>query len=169
LGCYWFSGVVFAGDESDHKRKNGGGSILPRGSGCSAMCRGGPRRGRHKIEQTRTSSTGASDNLLYLCDNQSLLKAVQKWTGDGPKQIMANAPDADVLRQIIEPLTMRVQNGAATFLVKVKAHRGESLKELADSLAEAAREVGMEKKEWCDRTECMVFKWKDKDQERSAV
>ena len=26
-----------------------------------------------------------------------------------------------------------------------------------------------EKKEWCDRTERMVFKWKDKDQERSSV
>jgi hypothetical protein len=82
---------------------------------------------------------------------------------------MANAPDADILREIIELLKMRVQNGAATFLVKVKAHRGEPLNELADSLAEAAREVGMEKKEWCDRTERMVFKWKDKDQERSSV
>jgi hypothetical protein len=58
---------------------------------------------------------------------------------------MANAPDANVLREIIELLKMRVQNGAATFLVKVKAHRGEPLNELADSLAEAAREVGMEK------------------------
>ena len=66
---------------------------------------------------------------------------------------MANAPDADILREIIELLKMRVQNGAATFLVIVKAHRGEPLDELADSLAEAAREVGMEKKEWCDRTE----------------
>ena len=27
----------------------------------------------------------------------------------------------------------------------------------------------MEKKEWCDRTERMVFTWKDKDQERSSV
>ena len=113
--------------------------------------------------------TRFTDNLLYLCDNQSLLKAVQKWTGEGPKQTMANVSDADILREIIELLKMRVQNGAATFLVKVKAHRGEPLNELADSLAEAAREVGMEKKEWCDRTERMVFKWKDKDQERSSV
>ena len=137
------------------------------------MCGGRTRRGGHKFEQTRTAlvlalrKTRFTDNLLYLCDNQSLLKAVQKWTGEGPKQTMANAPDADVLREIIELLKMRVQNGAATFLVKVKAHRGEPLNELADSLAEAAREVGMEKKEWCDRTERMVFKWKDKDQERS--
>ena len=64
---------------------------------------------------------------------------------------------------------MRVQNRAATFWVKVKAHRGEPLNELEDSLAEAAREVSMEKKEWFNRTERMVFKWKDKDQERSSV
>ena len=73
-----------------------------------------------------------------------MLKAVQKWTGEGPKQTMANTPDADVLREIIKLLKMRVQDGAATFLVKVKAHRGEPVNELADSLAEAAREVGME-------------------------
>ena len=113
--------------------------------------------------------TRITDNLLYLCDNQSLLKAVQKWTGEVPRQTMANAPDADILREIIELLKMRVQNGAATFLVKVKAHRREPMNELADSLAEAARKVGMEKKEWCDRTKRMVFKWKDKDQERSSV
>ena len=79
--------------------------------------------------------TRFTDNLLYLCDNQSLLKAVQKWTGEGPKQTMANTPDADILREIIELLKMRVQNGTAR----------------------------------CDRTERMVFKWKDKDQERSSI
>jgi ribonuclease HI len=67
--------------------------------------------------------------------------------GRRAKTTMANAPDADILREITKLLKMRVQNGAATFLVKVKAHRGELLNDLADSLAEAAREVGMEKKE----------------------
>jgi hypothetical protein len=66
------------------------------------------------------------DNLFYLCDNQSLLKAVQKWTGEGPKQTMANAPDADILREIIELLKMRVQNGAATFLVKSEGTQGRT-------------------------------------------
>ena len=115
--------------------------------------------------------TRVTDNRLYLYDNQLLLKVVQKWTGEGPKQTMANAPDKDVLREIIELLKMRVRNcRAAPFLVKVKLHRGEPVNELADSLAEAAREVGMEKKEWYhDRTERMVFKWKETDQERSSV
>ena len=113
--------------------------------------------------------TKVTDNLLYLCDNQSLLKAVQKWTGDWPKQTLANAPDEDILREIIKFLKTMVQNGAATFLVKVKAHRGESLNELADSLAEEEREVSMEKKGWCDRMESMLLKWKEVDQERNSV
>jgi hypothetical protein len=35
---------------------------------------------------------------------------------------MVNAPDADILREIIELLKARVAKGAATFLIKVKAH-----------------------------------------------
>ena len=27
-------------------------------------------------------ATKTTDDMLYLCDNQALLKAVQKWTGD---------------------------------------------------------------------------------------
>ena len=48
--------------------------------------------------------------LLYLCDNQSLLKAVNRWIGEG----------------------------TATFLVKVKAHRGEPANEGACILADKA-------------------------------
>jgi ribonuclease HI len=178
LGCYWFSGVVFAGDGSpaDHKGRMGAGAYCL-GDLDVQQCVGVGR------EEEGTSSnrpelaalvlalrkTRFTDNLLYLCDNQLLLKAVQKWTGEGPKQTTANAPDADILREIMELLKMRVQNRAATFWVKVKAHRGEPLNELEDSLAEAAREVSMEKKEWFNRTERMVFKWKDKDQERSSI
>ena len=69
-------------------------------------------------------ATKTTDDMLYLCDNQALLKVVQKsrWTGDGPKQTMVNAPNEDILREIIKLLKARVATGAATFLVKVKAH-----------------------------------------------
>ena len=74
--------------------------------------------------------TKTTEDMLYLCDNQALLK----WTGDGPKQMMVNAPDADILREIIELLKARVDTGAATFLIKVKAHRGEPYDKLSRSL-----------------------------------
>jgi len=63
--------------------------------------------------------------LLYLCDNQSLLKAVNKWIGDCGKATLVGAPDVDILAAAIEILVLRkrIAAGTATFLVKVKAHR----------------------------------------------
>ena len=71
---------------------------------------------------------------LYLCDNQSLLKAVNGWIGEGGKATLVGAPDADVP----EILRKRIAAETATFLVKVKAHRGESANEGADILADKA-------------------------------
>jgi len=60
-----------------------------------------------------------------LCDNQSLLKAVNRWIGEGGKATLVGAPDADILATAIEILRKRIAAGTATFLVKVRAHRGE--------------------------------------------
>ena len=58
--------------------------------------------------------------LLYLCDNQSLLKAVTRWIGEGGKATLVGTPDADILAAAIEILRKRIAVGTATFLVKVK-------------------------------------------------
>jgi len=42
--------------------------------------------------------------LLYLCDNQSLLKAVTRRIGEGGKATLVGAPDADILAAAIEIL-----------------------------------------------------------------
>jgi len=60
-----------------------------------------------------------------LCDTQSLLKAVNRWIGEGGKATLVRAPDANILAAGIEVLRKRIAAGTATFLVKVKAHRGE--------------------------------------------
>ena len=70
--------------------------------------------------------------LLYLLDNQSLLKAVTRWIGEGGKATLLGAPDADILAAAIEILRKRIAAGTATFLVKVKAHRVEPANEGAD-------------------------------------
>ena len=70
--------------------------------------------------------TPVTKPMLYLCDNQALLKAVKKWVGEGWKATLVGAQDADVLREAIEELRKRTTVGAATILVKVKAYRGES-------------------------------------------
>ena len=76
--------------------------------------------------------------LLYLCDNQSLLKAVNRWIGEGGKATLVGSPDADILAAAIEILRKRIAAGTATFLVKVKSHRGEPAIEGADILADKA-------------------------------
>ena len=62
--------------------------------------------------------------ILYLCDNQALLKAVKRWVGEGGKTTLVGAPEADILLEAIEELRKRTTAGAATtFLNKVQAHR----------------------------------------------
>ena len=76
--------------------------------------------------------------LLYLRDNQSFLKAVTRWISRGGKATLVGAPDADILAAAIEILRKMIAAGTATFLVKVKAHRGEPANEGADILADKA-------------------------------
>jgi len=42
--------------------------------------------------------------MLDLCNNQTLLKAVKKWVGEGRKARLVGAPDADILPEAIEEL-----------------------------------------------------------------
>jgi len=76
--------------------------------------------------------------MLYLCDNQALLKAVKRWVGESGKATLVGPPDADILLEAIEELRRRITAGAARFLVKVKAHRGEPANEEADIQADNA-------------------------------
>ena len=95
--------------------------------------------------------------LLFLCDNQSLLKAVNRWIGKGEKATLVGAPDADILAAAIEIIRKRIAAGTATFLVKVKAHRGEPANERADILADKAISYPKVGKKWCQRANRAVF------------
>ena len=75
-------------------------------------------------------------SLLYLTDNEAILQAIHRWIGYGAKLNLSKSPDADVLKKNILKLQKRVQAGAATLLVTVKAHRGDPLNEEADIRAE---------------------------------
>ena len=76
--------------------------------------------------------------LLYLCDNQSLLKAINRWIGEGGKATLVGAPGTDILAAAIEMLQQRTAAGTATFFFKVKAYRGEPATEGADILSDKA-------------------------------
>jgi ribonuclease HI len=82
-----------------------------------------------------------SEDVLLLCDNESVFRVIQKWVGHGGKVTLDTAPDADILQQLILLPRQRVRAGRTTFLVKVKSHRGEPINERADTLAEEGREM----------------------------
>jgi ribonuclease HI len=102
-------------------------------------------------------SAALSEDILLLCDDAAVLCAIKKWVGQGGKATLATAPDADILQEIVCLLTQRVRAGRATFLIKVKSHRGEPINERADTLAEEGREISDDNKRWDVRTERMTF------------
>jgi hypothetical protein len=102
-------------------------------------------------------SAALSDDALLLCDNAAVLCAIKKWVGQGGKATLATAPDADILQEVVCLLTQRVRAGRATFLIKVKSHRGEPINERADILAEEGREISDDNKRWDVRTDRITF------------
>jgi len=50
---------------------------------------------------------------------------------------MHGNPDADIMRHIIQLLRERIEQGLLTIFIKIKAHRGDPLNELADGQMKA--------------------------------
>jgi len=75
--------------------------------------------------------------------------------------MLVRAPDADILLEAIKELQNRTTAGAATFLVKMKAHRGEPANEEANIQANKAISGKDVPTEWHDRTNRAVFTWQE--------
>jgi len=144
LGGYEFQSQVTADDGSHKKGKMGAGyNNLRRKK--KKQCQVGREEEGFSSNQPELAAflltlceTLIEEPLLYLCDNQSLLKAVNRWIGEGGKATLVRALEADMLAAVIEILQKRIATGTSTFLVKVKAHRGEPVNEGADILADKA-------------------------------
>jgi ribonuclease HI len=104
---------------------------------------------------------GYEDNisLLYLTDSEATLQAIRKWIDCGAKVNLSKSPNADVLKQIILELQKRVEAGASTLLVKVKAHVGGTLNEEADIRAEMGRRKEQKEVTWDSPTNRTVYQW----------
>jgi len=130
LGGYGFQGQITAGDGSDKQGKMGAGHNSLRRKKKMQQCK--LRREEEGSSSNRPElaafflalrDTLIEEPLLCLCDNQSLLKAVTRWVGEGGKATLVEAPDADILAATIEILRKRIAAGIAIFLIKVKAHQ----------------------------------------------
>jgi len=112
LGGHSFRGTVTAGDGSNQK----GGTI---GAGYVNLRKKRKRQQRKVGREEEGSSSNRSElvafvwalrstpvttPMLYLCNNQALLKAVKRWVGESGKVTSVGAPDADILLKAIEEL-----------------------------------------------------------------
>ena len=111
------------------------------------------------IEAALQSIHSAAD-LLILSDSQTALNRIREWVGEGLRPCMELIPDADILRSVLARLSERIEKGAATLLVKIKAHRGEPLNEAADDEAGRGCGLGPDQKRWDDSTSRATFTWK---------
>ncbi len=108
-------------------------------------------------------------DLLYLTDSEASLQAIHKWIGCGAKLNLSKSPDADILKAIILKLQKRVEAGAATLLIKVKAHRGDPLNEEADIRAELGRQKAYKETIWDDLSGRTVYQWPVKQGKTKAL
>ena len=165
LGGYGFQGAIFGVDGSCKDGKMGSGCCKFQGEEADKCARVGreedgtssnrPELGGVVLE---LQSAALSEDVLLLCDNAAVLCGIKKWVRQGGKATLATASDADILQEIVCLLTQRVRaGGRATFLIKVKSHRGEPINERADTLAEERREISDDNKWWDVRTDRMTF------------
>jgi len=170
LGCYEFPGESWAGDGSVHKGVMGAGCVCLQRPGRKLQVRVGREaegtsslRAELAAMARALQATPLETDLIYLCDSEAALNRMSRWIGSGPKTTLAGDPNADIVILIVERMRERVLKGARTFLVKVKAHRGEPLNEKADTQAESARQLPSEHRQWTTRTQAMTYEWRDKD------
>ncbi len=105
-----------------------------------------------------------TENLVVMVDTQSILREINRWVGEGGRTFLALSANPDILRMVIGRPRMRIEQGTATILCKIKSHRSEPLNETADDLAVLAdlgRTIDQEHAVWTTRSNRMVFSWMD--------
>jgi hypothetical protein len=131
---------------------------------------GREEEGVSSLRPERTlQATSTGTDLLYLCDSETTLTKVSRWIGRGPRTTLAGDANADIMKTIIECLRARVIRGARTFMVKIKAHRGEPLNEEADTVAERARQMPEDNRQWTTRTPRLLYERTDKGVKRVST
>ena len=112
LGGYALRGTVTAGDGSTQKEvKMGAGYVNLRKKRKRQQRKVGLKEEGSSSNRLELAAfvlafcgTSVTKPVLYLCDNQALLKAVKRWVGEGGKATLVGAPHADILLEAIEEL-----------------------------------------------------------------
>ena len=170
LGAYNFQGIQAGGDGSAHQQRMGAGVWCRHAHDQEWSVRVGRETEGTNSKRPELAALASTlravhtkSPLLYLCDNEAVLQDITKWIGEGHKTSMALNKDADIMHEIIQRLHARVQAGAATFLLKVKSHRGEALNEMADAAAEHGRGRGEEEAAFTKASGRLILQVERKD------
>jgi len=143
LGIYNFPGAVYATDGSNDKGVMGAGyfKLDEHRGGCCQLGRGEEGNSSNRAE-VGAACLALPDRkpIILLSGSACLLSSSQKWTGKGKSPSMHGNPDADIMRDIVQLLRERIDQGLLTIFIKIKAHHGDPLNELADRWADKGRQ-----------------------------
>jgi len=132
LGIYNFPGSVYATDGSNDNGVMGAGffKLYEHRGGCCQLGRGeeGNSSNRAELGAACLALEDAKRQQdrkpeILLSDSACFLSSSQKWTGEGKSPSMHGNPDADIMRDIIQLLRERMDQGLLTIFIKIKAHR----------------------------------------------
>jgi len=112
-----------------------------------------PSTGRHQKRQQDRKP------IILLSDSACFLSSSQKWIGEGKSPSMHGNPDADIMRDIVQLLREKIEQGLLTLFIKMKAHHGDPLNELADRWTDEGRQS--ENMRWSLPTNRPIFYWTD--------
>ena len=102
--------------------------------------------------------------LIYIGDSSTLLTNVAACVGEGKCKSLAQFPDGDILREVVNELHYSVQQGVPTFLIKIKSHRGEFFNEQSDRAADRGRDEEAAVMRWNRPSGRPIFSWKDSEE-----
>jgi hypothetical protein len=168
MGGYDFPGRIEARDGSEGNGAMGAGFIVLGKSVVTGPIRVG--RTEEDTDSTRVEmtdllevliGTNVRENLVVMVDNQSILREISRWVGEGGRTFLVLSTNPDILRMVIGHLCMRIEQGTATILCKIKRHRSETLNETMDDLADLGRTIDQEHDVWTTRSNRMVFSGMD--------
>jgi ribonuclease HI len=111
------------------------------------------------------------EDLVTVTDSEVLCRVVGRWVGQGGRGSLANTDDADIVEYFLTKLAVRIEAKSRTFLIKVKAHRGEPLNEGADDLTVAGREIEKEgeNSRWREQTTRVVYPYYEANKWRKGL
>jgi len=168
LGIYNFPGAVYATDGSNDKGIMGAGyyRLDENRGGCCKLGRWEEGNSFNRAELGAAclaleDAKRKKDNepVILFSDSACFLSSSQKWIVEGKSPPMWANPDADIMRDIVQLLRERIEQGLLTIFIKMKAHRGDLLNELADRKTDEGRQS--ENIRWSLPTNRPVLSWTD--------